>query len=363
MGGGDKIVLNISKEIKSKYNIVFLCCPEGKLMVKRELGVEVEKIQINNTKVGSSNFIYSYFLRILNINYIFQKEYRNADTFWSSSDFLPDTLPGMIGKLFFRKKWYGNLFLRARNPFAGELPISARTVLYFLSQQLTILFYKYFSDGVFVLSKNDQKYLQTKGLKQINILSGGVNLSEIDDVHVSTQKYDACYVGRFHYQKGLPQLIKIWSTINRNDKKYKLAIVGWGIPEEVGVVKALIEKYRVQETVSILGYLDGVEKYKIIKESKLLLFPSTFESWGVVIAESIACGTPVIAFKIPDIYQNFPNGVVWIESGNIKKYQETIIQLLRNKKEREKVSEKSFKNRFIYDWKNSANIFLASTAK
>ncbi len=360
MGGGDKIVLNIAKQLGNKSDITFFCCPEGEMMAKRELGKDIKTVSINNSEVGLSNFIIVYLQRILNIKYLFSGKFKKNSAIWSSSDFLPDVIPGFLAKIIYRKKWYSNLFLRARNPFLGELQYTLRTILYFLSQQLSIFLSKHFADVVFVLSKNDQEYLIKKGLKKVAVLSGGVDLDEVDKVKVSKKIYDACYVGRFHYQKGLPVLLKVWSKLCKTNKGLKLAIVGWGIPEEVRLVNNLIKRYKITDNVELKGYLDGTEKYKIIKESKILLFPSSFESWGVVIAEGIACGTPVIAFDLPSIINNFSDGVVWVKNGNIKQYRNDTEKLLNNRLKRINLSVSVDKSRHKYDWKYSAEIFMAS---
>lgn len=363
MGGGDKIVLNISRHLTKNFDIFYLCCPEGKDMVDRELGRKFVSNLINNSSTRKTNFILVYLLRIFNLSFLKNKIYQNSDIIWSSSDFLPDTYIGLWGKLVSGKRWFGNLFLRARNPFIKEVNLSIRTLLYFLSQKISILLYKYFADHVFVLSEADKKYLLSCGIKKVTILSGGVDMADVDRVIVQDKKFDACFVGRFHYQKGLPDLIAVWSRLCQKNPKLILSVIGSGIPEEVAEVNMLVSKYRLEKNIILNGYLDGHEKYKVIKQSKLLLFPSSFESWGVVVAEGIACGTPVVAFALPEIKDNFHHGVVWVENGNIKKYKDTVESLLSNTNERNKVSQDALKHRYIYDWQNSANIFLSAASR
>lgn len=354
MGGGDKIVLKISQKISEQFDTIFLCCPEGEAMVKRELGKKQHTKRINNVSVKKSGLILAYVLRFLSLGRTFRNALDSIDIVWSSSDFLPDTLPAAIAKIFFGKRWYGNLFLRARNPFLNEINLSVRTILYFFSQQISIFLFKNFCSGVFVLSKLDKKYLESRGVQNVIRISGGVDVSEADNVVVIEKKYDACYVGRFHYQKGLPELLIAWSKLCKKKRDLILAIVGWGIPEEVEKIKHLIVSLNLEDNVKLLGYLDGVKKYEVIKQSKLLCFPSSFESWGVVLAEAIVCGTPVVAFMIKDISDNFPEGVVWVESGNITKYAKIIKLLLENSGKRELISKKALKSRFIYDWSTQA---------
>ncbi len=359
MGGGDKIVLNIATHLKKKYNTIFFACPEGRKMIKKELHSSFEIHQINKVITSKYYFIFAYLKRIFDYSYITNNSFKKISIVWSSSDFLPDTVPGFLSKLLLKKRWYANFFLRARNPFNGEVPLTTRTVLYFLSQRISLVLFRFFADKVFVLSPQDKNYLASRGIPS-TILSGGVNIRNIDRVKSQSIKYDACFVGRFHYQKGLPVLLEVWSQLCKVNPNLTLAIVGSGIPEEIRNVKEKIKEYGINHNVTLLGFLDGSKKYKIIKQSKVLLFPSSFESWGVVIAEAISCGTPVVAFLLNDIKDNFPAGVKWVENGNIEKYQKAVNKLISDDTNRELLSKKAFLIRKRYDWKNSANTFLSS---
>ena len=333
MGGGDKIVLNIAVHLKKKYKVTFFACPEGKKMIKKELHSTFVVRKLNNIITSKKYFVFAYLKRIFDYSYITNNSFKKTNITWSSSDFLPDTVPGILSKLLLKKRWFANFFLRARNPFTNEVPLTSRTILYFVSQQISIVLFRFFADKVFVLSAQDKHYLHTRGIQSI-VLSGGVNIRDIDSVKSKSKKYDACFVGRFHYQKG--------------------------IPEEVKSVKDKINQYGISRNVILHGFLDGSKKYKIIKQSKVLLFPSSFESWGVVIAEAISCGTPVVAFLLNDIKDNFPAGVKWVENGNIEKYQKAVNKLISDDTNRELLSKKAFLIRKRYDWKNSANTFLSS---
>lgn len=359
MGGGDKIVLNIAVHLKKKYKVTFFACPEGKKMIKKELHSTFVVRKLNNITTSKKYFVFAYLKRIFDYSYITNNSFKKTNIAWSSSDFLPDTVPGILSKLLLKKRWFANFFLRARNPFTNEVPPTARTILYFVSQQISIVLFRFFADKVFVLSAQDKHYLNTRGIQSI-VLSGGVNIRDIDSVKSKSKKYDACFVGRFHYQKGLPVLLKVWSELCKVSPSLTLAIVGSGIPEEVKSVKDKINQYGISRNVILHGFLDGSKKYKIVKQSKVLLFPSNFESWGVVIAEAISCGTPVVAFLLNDIKDNFPAGVKWVENGNIEKYQKAVNKLISDDTNRELLSKKAFLIRKRYDWKNSANTFLSS---
>jgi len=76
-------------------------------------------------------------------------------------------------------------------------------------------------------------------------------------------------------------------------------VIGWGDAHWRGLVDRLVRQHGVEANTKFLGFLDNEEKYRAVKASRVFLFPSSNESWGIVVAEALACGLPVVAFDIP----------------------------------------------------------------
>jgi glycosyltransferase involved in cell wall biosynthesis len=270
-------------------------------------------------------------LRILVTPFILLKGISKTEILWSSSDFLPDTLPAFVFKLFHPKStWFSSFFLSARNPFTHEVAFNFKTLFYFLSQRIAIGMFRMRCDVIFVLSELDRTFLVGLGIdtKKIYLLAGGVDLTMFDSVRSDTKIYDACFIGRFHYQKGLPDLFYSWSKVKEQKSNAVFAVVGWGDDSQVAEVNSLIHKYSLEDNVKLLGFLDGLEKIKVLKSSKVLCFPSTFESWGVVVAEGIAAGIPVVAYDLPVLRDKFKSGVSFVPTSNMNEYADEVIKLL-----------------------------------
>jgi len=366
MGGGDKIVMNISKVLGEKKlcDLKYIGCPEGYEMVSKNIK-NVSFSYLNKFKVKSLGLLGAYFLRILFSFNIFRLRIKNENVglkdtvLWSSSDFLPDTFPCFLYKLFNPSvRWVGSMFLRLRNPFKKEIKFNYKTFFSFVSQQVSIFFFKMCCDHICVLCKDDVNYLIRKGIpkSRIFITSGGVNIKEFNEVSIGEKKYDACFVGRFHTQKGIDDLIYVWKKIVEEGKnkgtKRKLAVVGWGDEKQVKTLNDLIENNGIGEYVDMKGFLDGKDKISVIKSSRVLLFPSSFESWGVVVAEGIASKVPVVSYRLPTIYENFKFGVVWVDPFDKEKYFSEVEKLLTDEDYRNGIinEAKDFVNEL--DWEN-----------
>jgi glycosyltransferase involved in cell wall biosynthesis len=67
----------------------------------------------------------------------------------------------------------------------------------------------------------------------------------------------------------------------------------------VGDGPALRQLKRDHPTVSFMGALRGVELASAYRSADVLVFPSRTDTFGLVMVEALACGTPVAAFPVP----------------------------------------------------------------
>lgn len=65
--------------------------------------------------------------------------------------------------------------------------------------------------------------------------------------------------------------------------------------------------------VQFLGYRHGVALAQAFQQASVLVFPSRTDTYGLVMLEALACGTPVAAFPVPgplDVLQSGVSGVL-----------------------------------------------------
>jgi glycosyltransferase involved in cell wall biosynthesis len=93
------------------------------------------------------------------------------------------------------------------------------------------------------------------------------------------------FVGRFIERKGLDVLLKAFRGLNRGE----LWIVGDG-PLRGRVEAAAAPNPRIR----LLGHLQGDELANVYLQADVLVVPSVYEAWGLVVHEGLAYGLPVI---------------------------------------------------------------------
>lgn len=129
------------------------------------------------------------------------------------------------------------------------------------------------------------------------------------------------FVGGLSQRKGIADL---FTAVNVFGNKVKLTIVGTKLVQNCAVLNEALTKYRWIPSLPHSGVL------KLMREHDVLIFPSLFEGFGLVITEAMAQGTPVITTDRtagPDIITHGEDG--WLfEAGSTERLIEAIENVL-----------------------------------
>jgi len=91
---------------------------------------------------------------------------------------------------------------------------------------------------------------------RIKTIRMGVDSTTISDIR-SEKIYDACFVGRFHPQKGLSDLIEIWSRVCNEKKDAKLGLIGGGTGDWEELFRKKISECRSNGVEDDCTSIDG----------------------------------------------------------------------------------------------------------
>ena len=100
-------------------------------------------------------------------------------------------------------------------------------------------------------------------------------------------------MGRLHMIKGFDVLIDAFNLFLEKDKHAKLIIAGGddGVGEQL---KSQIEKLNLSSSVFLIGAVNFESKKLLLNNCDYFTLASEFESFGIVIAEALSCGKPVV---------------------------------------------------------------------
>jgi len=102
----------------------------------------------------------------------------------------------------------------------------------------------------------------------------------------------ALFLGRLHPVKGLPVLIDAWARVR--PLGWKLRIIG---PDEGGYRASLekhVQKKKLGASVEFSPAVAPANKGEVYASANLVILPSVSESFGMVVAEALAYGVPVV---------------------------------------------------------------------
>ena len=107
-------------------------------------------------------------------------------------------------------------------------------------------------------------------------------------------KKQVLFLSRVHVKKGIELLFEAWKRLHSDYADWQLFVIGNGEAEYIHSLENRVESLGVKDSIKILPPVFGEAKIKVYQESALFCLPSFSENFGMVIAEAMSCGTPVI---------------------------------------------------------------------
>ena len=116
------------------------------------------------------------------------------------------------------------------------------------------------------------------------------------------------FVGRLASNKGLLDLAEAFAVLGRTDRTSQLVVAG-----EDGGQRAPFEARArdlgIADRVHVLGHVDDDALLAAAyREARLTVLPSEYEAFGLVLLESLAAGTPVVASRVGGIPEFVEDG-------------------------------------------------------
>lgn len=111
------------------------------------------------------------------------------------------------------------------------------------------------------------------------------------------------FLSRIHEKKGCDLLIEAFAHVAISDPKLHLLMAG---PDKTGLMPRLkrrASELGVEDRISWLGMLQGDAKWGAYNACEAFCLPSHQENFGIVVAEALACGAPVLTTNKVNIWR------------------------------------------------------------
>jgi glycogen(starch) synthase len=100
------------------------------------------------------------------------------------------------------------------------------------------------------------------------------------------------FTGRLDLEKGIDTLVNAFAILHAQVPRSRLAIVGRGVLQDS--IREHVDALKLGDAVRLYGYLSGEVLKHVYLISDVHVCPSHYEPFGIVAAEAMAAGTPVV---------------------------------------------------------------------
>lgn len=342
--GGDIAFIEIFKRIKD-YNLVVVTSRLGEKLCL-QMGLKAS-FRITTREHTFKRIVPTYIRRIINA-LLLEIQPKDGDVLYATSDALPDTLSVFFLKLRNKRaKWIQKIF----HIIPKDRTISSA------SQRLSFFLIRSRADHISIDNELLKGELVRLGFNenQITVNHLGINPKYYKDIPPSKKKYDATFMARLHPSKGIYDAVNIWNTVVKKLPHAKLAIIGGGDKTVTDALKDRIQRNNLENNIDLLGFLDDAEAFALIKASCVFIFPSHEEGFGIVVLEAIACGVPVVAYKLPAYRHTFGQAIKTVQPHNNNRFATTVVDLLSHAKKLENLRQLGFTVLDEFDWDKTAS--------
>ena len=143
--------------------------------------------------------------------------------------------------------------------------------------------------------------LRRFGLRQpVAVIPNGVDVGDADALALDHadepgRERIALFLSRVHPKKGLLELVRAWGRVAPTG--WRLRIAGPDEGGHWGQVERLVRQLGLSDRVEYLGPVEGARKAALYQGADLFVLPTFSENFGVVVAEALAHGLPVITTR------------------------------------------------------------------
>ena len=184
--------------------------------------------------------------------------------------------------------------------------------------------------GVVALSEGLKKTARrTDPEVEISVIPNGIDADLFNIAPGAARSDDGVLrlitVSRLIRRKGIDYLLEAAAAI-RHELPLRLKIVGVG--SHAAQLRQLSKKLHLDDIVDFVGYRPRETLPVLYNESDLFVLPSLAESFGLVFAEAMACGLPVIGSLtggVTDLVRE-ENGIL-VTPGSVKEIREALLRL------------------------------------
>lgn len=188
----------------------------------------------------------------------------------------------------------------------------------------------YRAKGFFAVSVFAENYFKSFRVKPEKIYRFGYfrNVEKSDFVKIESAINQLIFVGQLIERKGIFTLLEALKSLAETTQNFQLSIIGTGILETQ--IKQYIQANYLEDFITIEGVINSEKVAQYIQKADLLVLPSIFDGWGVVVNEALQSHVPVLVSDqcgAKELVQHEKNGLIF-EAQNVQSLRKQLLKFL-----------------------------------
>jgi glycosyltransferase involved in cell wall biosynthesis len=195
-------------------------------------------------------------------------------------------------------------------------------------------------------------------LRQIGI-NGNVSINTVGfeapvlEVSRPIPTHGAVFIGRLEPAKGIRDALDAWTIVREALPSVDLQLAGFGTPRNVELFEQERDERQLAGAVRWLGVINEESKWSLYRSSRLCLFLSHIEGWGIVPIEALCAGLPVIVYDLPCYEESLKGleGVYKVALGDVEQAANRVVEIMSMRDAAYMTFSRRIQERFSYrDW-------------
>jgi glycosyltransferase involved in cell wall biosynthesis len=151
------------------------------------------------------------------------------------------------------------------------------------------------ADVLHATAKSEKENLQRLGYNdRIKVIANGIDVEDIEMKPSWKRNKEILFLSRIHVKKGINFLLEAVAQLKEQMEGYVIRIAGEGDVTYIEELKQLAARLGISQLIIFEGGVYGNRKWELFRQADLFILPTHSENFGIVVAEALASGTPVI---------------------------------------------------------------------
>lgn len=151
------------------------------------------------------------------------------------------------------------------------------------------------ADVLHATAKSEKENLQRLGYNdRIKVIANDIDVEDIEMKPSWKRNKEILFLSRIHVKKGINFLLEAVAQLKEQMEGYVIRIAGEGDVTYIEELKQLAARLGISQLIIFEGGVYGNRKWELFRQADLFILPTHSENFGIVVAEALASGTPVI---------------------------------------------------------------------